>query len=170
MMCHSRAANYVLGLSTPQMNRRHPYGDIEENQLTVLTRLGVFRDPLPKPPMELPTLADPHDRGAPLDARARSYLHANCAHCHVMAGGGNARLELEFSTPADKMNLVGEQPLHDKFGIEGALLVAPGAPERSLLLARVRRTERGRMPPLSTSVVDADAVALLAEWIAGIEK
>ena len=77
MMCHSRAANYVLGLSTPQMNRRQQYGDVEENQLTVLAQLGVFRDPLPKPTAELPVLTDPHDATAPLDARARSYLHAN---------------------------------------------------------------------------------------------
>ena len=52
-----------------------------------------------------------------------------------MAGGGNARLELEFSTPADKMNLVGEPPLHDKFGIEGALLLAPGRRKSRLYLS-----------------------------------
>ena len=166
MVCHTRAANYVLGLSTAQMNRTHRYGAVEENQLAVLERLGVFRDPLPRRPAEMVALVDPLDGGAPLESRARSYLHGNCSYCHVSAGGGNARLELESATPLDKMNLIGEKPLHDRFGIDEALLLVPGVPERSLVLARLRRTERGRMPPLGTSVVDADAVRLLQEWIA----
>ena len=109
MVCHTRAANYVLGLSTPQMNRAYRYGDVEENQLVVLERLGVFRDPLPRRPAEMAALADPLDASASVDARARSYLHANCSYCHVSAGGGNARLELETTTPLEKMNLVGER-------------------------------------------------------------
>jgi hypothetical protein len=168
MMCHTRAANYVLGLSMLQMNRPHHYGDVEENQLVVLERLGVFREPLPKPPAEMAALPDPLDPAASVDGRARSYLHANCSHCHVSAGGGNARLELEFTTPLEKMNLVGERPLHDRFDVEEALLLAPGAPQRSLVLERIKRTERGRMPPLATSVVDTQAARLLETWIGGI--
>src|SRR5207247_1811687 len=33
MVCHSRAANYVLGLSTMQMNKLHDYGSARVNQL-----------------------------------------------------------------------------------------------------------------------------------------
>jgi len=166
MMCHTRAANYVLGLSSLQMNRTHHYGDVEQNQLELLERLGYFRDPLPRRPADLPALADPHDTTQPLDRRARSYLHSNCSHCHVSAGGGNARLELEFATPLEKTNLLGELPLHDRYGIDDARLLAPGSPERSILVTRLSRTERGRMPPLGTRLVDADAVALFREWIA----
>jgi uncharacterized repeat protein (TIGR03806 family) len=170
MVCHTRAANYVLGLAMPQMNRKHRYGEVEENQLVVFERLGVFRDPLPRRPPEMVALVDPLDTSATVDARARSYLHANCAHCHVIAGGGNARLEMEFTTPLDKMNLVNEPALHDKFGIAAGLLLVPGAPERSLVLNRISRTERGRMPPLSSSVVDTAAVRLLEEWIVDLAK
>ena len=42
MVCHTRAANYVLGLSALQMNRAHDYGATTENQLDVLERLGFF--------------------------------------------------------------------------------------------------------------------------------
>jgi uncharacterized repeat protein (TIGR03806 family) len=166
MVCHTRAANYVLGLSALQMNRAHDYGAVKENQLEVLERLGVFHDKLPKRPADMQALTDPADSSAVLDLRARSYLHANCSHCHVSAGGGNAKLELEFTTPPDKMNLFGERPLHDRFGMADAQLLAPGEPSKSLLLARMKRTERGRMPPLATSIVDRQAVALFEDWIA----
>ncbi|MCA9095135.1 MAG: PQQ-dependent sugar dehydrogenase, partial [Planctomycetaceae bacterium] len=33
MMCHSRAARYVLGISTPQMNGNHDYGGVIDNQM-----------------------------------------------------------------------------------------------------------------------------------------
>src|SRR5262249_21772316 len=43
MVCHSRAANWVLGLTTLQMNREHDYGGVRANQLRTLEHLGVFR-------------------------------------------------------------------------------------------------------------------------------
>jgi hypothetical protein len=43
MVCHSRAANYALGLNTLQFNRSHDYGGVEINQLEVLERLGALK-------------------------------------------------------------------------------------------------------------------------------
>jgi glucose/arabinose dehydrogenase len=231
MVCHTRAAVYVLGLTTAQMNRERDYGGTVLNQLTALERLGLFRLPrsqhwdvleqrggalrgilgalrpgplsplgkccleplrkrlqqkvdarrqkvrqdverskgdtalLPRHPDEYPRLADPADERAGIDERARSYLQANCAHCHVWAGGGNSAIDLHVSTPLEKMRLVGEAPLHDRFGIAEAKLVAPGAPERSILVHRLSRRGPGQMPPLASTVVDEQARRLLAEWI-----
>ena len=67
------------------------------------------------------------------------------------------------------MNLFGERPLHDRFGVDDALLLTPAAPDKSLLLTRMKRIDRGRMPPLATSVVDRQAVELLERWIANQE-
>ena len=36
MVCHSRAANFVLGLSSLQMNKIHDYGGCSDNQLREL--------------------------------------------------------------------------------------------------------------------------------------
>jgi uncharacterized repeat protein (TIGR03806 family) len=163
MVCHSRAANYVLGLTEFQMNRDHDYGGTVDNQLRVLDHLRLIK--LAKPPEAHGRLVDPSDVAADLDSRARSYLHANCSQCHVSAGGGNAQIELEFTTPGEKMNLFGAVPRHDAYGIAGAKLIAPGDPERSVLLARVARRGAGQMPPLATSEVDRNAVELLREWI-----
>src|SRR5262249_36137232 len=77
-------------------------------------------------------LADPCDLKANVAARARSYLHANCAQCHVEAGGGNAQMELEFTTKPDKTRILDVKPVHDTYGLSDARLVAPGYPERSV--------------------------------------
>jgi len=209
MVCHTRAANFVLGLSTLQMNKAHDAGGGADNQLRSLERLGLLRvnwmaeereavrseavasgvkeseaearaeawsqtktqraaGPsalLTRAPDQYPRLVDPYDPSQNLDARARSYLHSNCAQCHVETGGGNAMMELEFTTPRDRMNVVGVPPLHDTFGIEGARLVAPGHPERSVLYERLKRRGAGQMPPLATTVADAQAVRVLHDWI-----
>lgn len=209
MVCHSRAANFVLGPSALQMNRVHDYGTVRDNQLRTLEHLGVlrvdwadeakaaWRDELKaqgksdreadeylakqtatRPqreaapssllafaPAKYPRLADPYDPKADLAARARSYLHANCAQCHVEAGGGNAQMELELTTPLDKARILDVRPLHNTFGLPDARLIAPGSPERSVLLYRMSNRGEGHMPPLATSVVDRDAVRVLHDWI-----
>ncbi len=163
MVCHSRAANYVLGLTDLQMNRDHDYNGVIDNQLRTLEHLGLIQ--LSKRPEQYRRLADPADPRADLDARARSYLHANCAQCHVAAGGGNAQMELEFITPREKMNVIDVAPVHHALNIADAKLIAPGAPERSVLLERMTRRGAGQMPPLATALVDREAVEMLTDWI-----
>lgn len=210
MVCHSRAAAFVLGLSTPQMNRNHNYHGVVENQLSVLERLGLFqnqewapdarsrlRDDLKKsglndqaveakiagmsnsqnqreptrsdllalPNDKYPRLADPYDPAETLEQRARSYLHSNCAICHVEAGGGNSQMQLDFTTALDKMKVIDVVPHHDKFGLPEARIVAPGHPENSVLLKRVSMRGRGQMPQLATTRIDKPAVEMLTEWI-----
>ena len=170
LACHSRAVNFVLGLSEAQMNRSHDYAKgISENQLTAFDSLGLFTEPLKKSPTELTRLVDPYAPGEDLERRARSYLHANCSVCHVEAGGGNAKMQLEFNTAKDAMSLFGARPQHDTFGIQNAMLVAPGAPDQSVLLQRLSRRGRGQMPPLVTSSVDERAVVLFREWIGSLK-
>src|SRR4029079_9488415 len=43
MVCHSRAANWVLGLTELQMNKVHDYGAARDNQLRTLEHLGILR-------------------------------------------------------------------------------------------------------------------------------
>jgi uncharacterized repeat protein (TIGR03806 family) len=173
MTCHSRAAQFVLGVNTLQMNREHDYAGGKANQLRTLAHIGAFNlkpdkaglVKLPKPPEKMAALPNPYDETVPLNDRARSYLHANCSHCHVEAGGGNSAITLRWNTPVDKMLLIGVTPQHDKFGLADALLVAPGSPERSTLMQRVLRVGQGGMPPLAKSLVDEPAVKMLGEWI-----
>ena len=43
LVCHSRAANWVLGLTEMQMNKVHDYGAVKDNQLRTLEHVGLFR-------------------------------------------------------------------------------------------------------------------------------
>src|SRR5205085_2188570 len=136
MACHSRAANFVLGLTEPQMNKVHDYGGVRDNQLRALQHIGLFSSAPSKPPSELARLVDPYDPGENLDSRARSYLQVNCSLCHVEAGGGNCRMDLGFTTAPERMNIFGARPQHDTFGIDNAMLICAGDPERSILYRR----------------------------------
>jgi hypothetical protein len=214
MVCHSRAANWVLGFQEVQMNHYYDYGNgAMENQFAVFERLNLFnkfnwsneaneklrkdlknkgrttkeineeiarrtatRDQrgavqsslLPFDPDSTPRLVDPYDKKQDLTARVRSYLHSNCAQCHVEAGGGNAMMELEFSKTLEQMRIVDVKPVHDTFGIKDARIIAPGHPERSVMLHRIATRGKGHMPPLATRVVDEAAVEMLREWIRGL--
>jgi glucose/arabinose dehydrogenase len=215
MVCHSRAANFVLGLSSLQMNKSHEYAGCTDNQLRVFEHLGVLKgldwsdqarteladraaakglkgkdadayaklhglQPgqravrettlLPTTPDKLPRLVDPYDPKEDLTKRAKSWLHTNCANCHVEAGGGNAQMELEFNTALDKMRILDVKPIHTPLGLPDARLVAPGSPERSVLLKRAKLRGKDQMPPLSTNRPDEAGVALLREWISSLKK
>ncbi len=173
MVCHSRAANFVLGLSTAQMNKAHDYGGgAVEEQFDVLERLEFIKPRKAAETAKLPKLADPYDAAQPLEARARSYLHANCAICHINAGGGNSQVDFSHTAKPEKFNAIDVPPLHHKFGIENARIIAPGDPARSVLLHRIahRGEGTGQMPQLATHLVDDAAVKLFTEWIKSLDK
>ncbi len=172
-LCHTNAHKFALGVATMQMNRDHIYPSPEgeggqgviANQLATLEHIGIFSKPLPKRPEELPRLVDFNDEKADVAARARSYLHSNCAHCHIKWGGGNAEFKLLATLDLKDMGIVDVPPGHGSFGIHGAKLLVPGHPEKSLILHRMSMTGLGRMPHIGSRVVDEEAVALVREWI-----
>jgi len=74
-------------------------------------------------------------------------------------------MNLEFGTGTNQMNIFSARPQHDTFGINNAMLIAPGEPDRSILLQRLKRRGKGQMPPIVISTVDEQAVALIRDWI-----
>ncbi len=168
-LCHTTPAKYVLGLNTAQMNRLHDYGGVKENQLVVFERLGLFTKPLPKRPEEMPRLYDYHNTQFSLEDRARSYLDANCSHCHRKWGGGNAEFQLLSTLPLAELGIVQTRPQHGDFKVPNAQLLAPGSPETSLILHRMQIQGLGRMPHIASGVVDTQAVQMLKEWISQLK-
>lgn len=173
MNCHSRAVGYLLSMTAVQQNRLR--GDSKGPDAAEAHRpyhwesLGLFGSEKPdvthkRGPVR--PLVNPYDETQSLEQRVRSYLHTNCSGCHVEAGGGNARMELEWIRDLDEMRVVDVRPLHDTFGINNAMLVAAGDPDRSVLVHRISRRGTGQMPPLVTQHVDDAAVKMVREWIA----
>jgi uncharacterized repeat protein (TIGR03806 family) len=163
-LCHTMPAKFVLGLNTHQLNRDHN----GENQLVAWEKMGLFKKPLPAPPDRLPRLAEPDDPKASVPDRARSYLQANCAHCHMQWGGGNAEFQLLFTLSLDDMKVRGVRPAHGDFGAKGALVLKPGSPDQSMLYRRMTLTGLGRMPHVGSSVVDEKGARLIRDWIRGM--
>ena len=167
-LCHTMASKYVLGVTTLQMNKIHNYDGKKANQLSVLEALDVFQDKLPKPPEELPRLADYRDEQESLHHRARSYLHANCAHCHRKWGGGNAEFELQASIPLTQTLAVNTKPGQGSFKLTDPRIIVPGEPNRSLVLERMKLEGLGRMPHIASKLVDQQAVNVVRQWIASL--
>lgn len=169
-LCHTNAHKFALGVATMQMNRDHDYGGVIANQLATLEHIGIFTEPLPAAPQKLPKLADYDDASLSAETRARSYLHSNCAHCHIKWGGGNAEFKLLATLPLAEMGIVNIPPAHGNFKIDGAKILVPGHPEKSILLHRMNMTGLGRMPHIGSRVVHESAVKAVAEWIRGMKE
>jgi uncharacterized repeat protein (TIGR03806 family) len=164
-VCHNMAAKYALGAQTLQVNKDHDYGGTVANQLRTLDHLGIFTAPLPAPPEQLPRLADYRDEHEDLDRRARSYLHANCAHCHRKWGGGNAEFQLLATLDLPETGILGVRPGQGAFAIPHAQILAPGDPYRSVLFYRMAQVGPGRMPRIGSTVADERGLQLVCDWI-----
>jgi putative heme-binding domain-containing protein len=153
-----------LAVSIDQLDCAGPATD--ENQLRRLERLGYFARPLPWREGRSRTLVDPYDAGGDFDARARSYLQVNCAHCHSQHAGGTALIALGAGLALGRTGTVGAPPVQGSFGIDDARIIAPGVPEQSVLYYRIAKMGAGRMPRIGSQEVDARGVRLIADWIA----
>ena len=74
-------------------------------------------------------------------------------------------MQLDLATSRDKMQLIDAHPQHETFGLLQPRLVAPGAPERSVMLRRIASRGAGQMPPRGSDRVDQAAVELMRSWI-----
>ncbi len=165
MQCHTQAAGFSLGLETPQQNGMHSYPQTGRtaNQITTLNAVNVLSPPVAANP---PAYADPSDTGQSLAARARSYLHTNCANCHRPGGLTGVSLDLRHDTPLPQTGACDVAPSRGDLGIMDARIIAPGDDARSVLLARMaRRNDPDMMPPIASNVRDAGGEALIGAWI-----
>ncbi|MBX3246718.1 MAG: PQQ-dependent sugar dehydrogenase [Myxococcales bacterium] len=159
LRCHTEAAGRVLGFRLPQLAREVGGAD----QIDTFARIGLFDRRDVRAPFALP---DPFDAdAAPLDARARAYLDVNCGSCHLPGGPGRGAFDLRFETPYEAQGLCDARPALGDRGLRDARLVAPGAPERSVLAHRMRGRGEGQMPPLGTTRRHDAGTELVDAWI-----
>jgi uncharacterized repeat protein (TIGR03806 family) len=170
LLCHSAAAGRSVGLELGQLDGDLLYGSTNRiaNQLRTLDHIGMFTRPLGD---LLGLVAFPDPLGdAPVEERARAYLHVNCSICHQPNGNGIVNMDLRRSTSLAKTQTCGVDPTEGDLGIAGVKRLLPGSPGQSLLSIRPHSLTVSRMPPLATSVVDVDGTAVLDEWIGGLSR
>lgn len=161
--CHGFGEGELLGPGTAQLNREVVYGEQPREQLDALVELGLFMKS-PGSASELPRIVDPRDQDAPLEQRARAYLHGNCAHCHQPAWMDP---DLRWDTPLDAMAAC-NHPTEYPSDAGGELRIAPGEPEHSNLWLRMTTRGDDRMPPLGSGRGDEFGHALVEAWIASL--
>jgi uncharacterized repeat protein (TIGR03806 family) len=167
LQCHTAGAGRSLGLEAAQLNRNllYPATGRTANQLTTLDTVGVFSPRLAPPAAQQPALPDPFGTAGTLDARARAYLHTNCANCHRPGGSTPSPMDLRWQTALGATSACNVTPQAGDLGVADARIIAPGAPDRSVLVLRTERRDAVGMPPLASHVVDAQGVQLLRQWI-----
>jgi putative heme-binding domain-containing protein len=176
LSCHSNQSEYALAFAPEQLNRPGPDG---RNQLVALTEAGLIRraanDDQALPPFDVESaarerkVADPTDDSESLEARARAYLHANCAHCHSDHGGGAVPLRLPFHLSSAELNAVGVRPTRGDFTLADAHIIKPGDPRSSTLYYRMAKFGRDRMPHIGSELPDELGLKLVEQWIATME-
>lgn len=168
MSCHTQASGRSLGLEIGQLNGDFVYPSTNRisNQLATLDKLALFAQPL-QSPATLPAIPSPFG-SAPIDARARAYLHTNCSHCHRPTGPGGGAMDLRYPSTFSGTRTCNIAPDRGDFGVPGARLLVPGSPLTSLLSLRLRATGPGRMPPIGTKVTDTRGAQLVDDWIRSV--
>ena len=165
--CHNLGAGIFLGVNTWQLNRETAYpGETQlRNQLTAWATQGIFASDVSNP-ASYPRAAAVDDTTAPLVNRVRSYLAANCSHCHNPSSSGvsSTSFDLRYNTTLEDSNIVNHHVLYD-LGIDEAMTVTPQSPEKSIFYRRLNTTDIHKMPPIGRNIIDTDAVTALNQWI-----
>ena len=156
-----------IGLTTRQLNRG--YGDRSGNQIADLQALG-WLDGVP-PAREWTRNADWSNPDEPPAHLARSYLDANCGHCHNPTGRADTT-GLWLNAHHDVLRRLGlcKPPIAAGQGTGGRRYsIVPGQPDASILWFRMADDDPAtRMPEIGRSIVHRRGLAVVSDWIAAL--
>jgi uncharacterized repeat protein (TIGR03806 family) len=168
LTCHNTHTTGVLGVKPRQLNRTliYPSG-VSDNELRTLNHLHLLSPSLPDSQLQsVPTLAAMTDTSRSIEDRARSYLDANCGHCH-RPGGTVAYFDARYSTPPEKQQLI-DGPVLINEGIDRPHPIAPHDTWRSIAYLRANTNGDIRMPPIARETIDVRGMQLLRDWITSL--
>ncbi len=173
--CHEEQAGkgvQPLGPKARHLNKDFAYADGAANQLLRWQTVG-FLQGVPAQVSDLPRNARWGEarQGENLQAQARSYLDANCSHCHNPEGPGRTSgLYLDPTTPLSIAYGLCKQPVAAGKGSGDRLVdIHPGAPEKSVLSFRLHSTDPSiMMPELGRSTSHREGLEVIDRWIASL--
>jgi uncharacterized repeat protein (TIGR03806 family) len=161
-----------IGIQARHLNRDYPYAEGTANQLAALGERGLLTG-APADPATAPRAAvwDDPESGT-VEERARAWLDINCAHCHSPTGPARTSgLDLRAEQTEPALYGVCKTPVAAGAGSGGRQYgIVPGQPDESILVFRLESVEPAiRMPEILRQTVHTESVALVREWIAGLE-
>ncbi len=160
---YGRQSASPLGLFRPQLDHPDPARHEKYRDLMAWATGKAADVPAPEAAR---TLFDVHEKTASPERRARSWLAVHCSQCHDFNAGGAATIVLDPWAKTDAMRLLNVKPQQGDMGLgHDAFLVKPGAPEASVLFARIAKAGSGHMPRLGSREIDRTGVGLIASWI-----
>jgi glucose/arabinose dehydrogenase len=169
LACHTVAAGGVLGVSARQLNGDFLYSatGVTDNQIRAWNHVGLFSSPVNEGSLSNVTkLVAVDDINASLEHRFRSYLDANCSHCHRPGGNTQAQWDGRIATPLAAAGII-NGTLVNNLGDANNRIIKPLTPTNSVLLTRdaTRGADSIQMPPLATSIADPQALLMLSNYI-----
>lgn len=180
--CHSYDGKFVpIGITARQLNK----GENEGNQLLIWQKSGHLGLPADFDLNIAPHLTDYRLSDADLQqqhpdlpiseyatARARSYLDANCAHCHNTHGpASTSGMFLGISEQDPEKLGVNKTPVAAGRGSGNRRYgIVPGKPNESILVYRMESDDPGiRMPELGRQLAHKEGVEVVKAWIRGMK-
>jgi glucose/arabinose dehydrogenase/mono/diheme cytochrome c family protein len=158
--CHTAVGGFAIGFNTVQLNR--DFGT-NGNQIAAMSAAGYFTNAVSNI-HSFRALASATNESASREWRVRSYLAANCVQCHQSGGVGLGSWSANITNFTGNAGLI-DGALNNNFGNTNARVIVPGSISNSMMLTRISMRGPGQMPPLATSVLDIDDIALLSAWI-----
>lgn len=173
-LCHRTDGESIAPIATKaaQLNRPLARDASQVNQLATWSSQGRL-DGLPELDLvpRFPVWDD--ETSGNLEARARAYLDANCAHCHSPSGpAGSSGLDLRYAQRDPARIGVFKRPRAAGRG-SGDLVydIWPGRPDASILMYRMESIEPGiMMPELGRLTGHRDGNTLIRAWIASMAE
>jgi len=171
--CHALGRDKVLHPIGPKARHLHSSDSQPPSSLQALVDRGWLEMPIAMETVETNARwlsgSNPEKLSTKeLAHQARSYLDANCGHCHNPAGSADtSHLYLDYANHSARALGECKPPIAAGRGTGGHLYsIVPGDPERSIISYRMRSTDPGRMmPEAGRTRVHTEGVALIDAWI-----
>jgi mono/diheme cytochrome c family protein len=175
-LCHENGRSPVLGFGalqlSPDRDPLAPHATApgpDEVDLRSLVARGLVVN-LPAPWATTPPRIDATSAE---ERAALGYLHGNCSSCHNASGPLHRlgmRLDFPLAGSGQAPAITTTVGVASSFTRPGVTTrIAPGAPDHSVLVQRLRATDAlVQMPPFGRHLADRAAVDLVERWVEGL--